>query len=215
MSIKVPVIDLKGKEKGSQDVLETLFGIEPNEIAVQSVCKGQLFRFYKKTATTKGRSAVSGGGKKIRKQKGSGRARQGGNRGPQFVGGGVVFGPTGIKRDYKVNRKLKKLALASALSDRQNGGQIRILGEEVTAQKTQPLCAMLKALSLNNARVAFVVSEKDDLNLIRSIRNMPRVDVLTEEKWTPLDVVKTDSVIFSKAGLDKLTRSFSREGAKK
>ena len=213
MSAKVPVIDLKGKETGHKEVSDALFAITPVEAAVHFVCKGQQFRYYKKTATTKGRSEVSGGGKKSRKQKGSGRARQGGIRGPQWVGGGVVFGPKGEKRDFKINRKVKRLAFASALSDRASGGQIRVLGEAVSDCKTKPFSELLEKLSLNGARVGFVVSEDTDLALIKSIRNLDRVDVLSQEKWTTLDIVKTDSLIFSESALEKVVSRFEKEGA--
>ena len=214
MTAKVPVIDLKGKETGQREVLDSLFAIEPVEAAVHFVCKGQQFRYYKKTAKTKGRSEVNGGGKKARKQKGSGQGRQGGNRAPHWVGGGVVFGPKGEKRDFKINRKVKRLAFASALSDRYSGGQIRVLGAEVSDSKTKPLADLLKALKLSDAKVGFVVSESTDFALIKSIRNLDRVDVLTEERWTPLDIVRTDSVIFSEGALEKLTTRFEAEGAK-
>jgi large subunit ribosomal protein L4 len=177
MSTQIPVIDLKGKEVGMQAVAAELFAIEPNEDAVHFVCVGQRFRFYKKTAKTKGRAEVSGGGKKIRQQKGSGSARQGGNRAPHWVGGGVVFGPTGEKRNFKINKKLKQLALASILSDRQAGGQVRLLKADVDAPKTKPFGELLKALKLNSARIAVVLT-KEEKALSKSVRNIPKEDRL-------------------------------------
>jgi len=204
MSTKLPVIDLNGKSSGEVEVPAELFAVEPNEAVIHFVCEGQRFRFYKKTATTKTRAAVNGGGKKNRKQKDTGGARQGGNRAPHWVGGGVVFGPTGMKRDFKVNKKLYKTAVAGVLSDRYSSGQIRVLNsEKLSAPKTQALSKLIEALSLQGARVGFVVSRKDEA-LSKSVRNIKGVDLLPEEHWTTLDFVKTDSLIFSPAALEGL-----------
>ena len=208
MSIKIPVIDIKGKSIGEAEGLAEIFGIEPDENAVHFVCEGQRFRFYKKNASTKGRASVSGGGKKNRKQKGTGGARQGGNRAPHWVGGGVVFGPKAIKRDYKINKKTSRLALASVLTDRFSGGQVRLLKAKVDAPKTKTFSELLGSLSLKKARVGFVIARKDDAVLMKSIRNIKGVDVLPEEKWTTLDFVKTDSLIFSESALKQLSSRF-------
>ena len=206
--LSIPVVDLSGKTVGDLSAPAELFGIEPNESVVHFVCEGQRFRFYKKNAVTKTRSAVNGGGKKNRKQKGTGGARQGGNRAPHWVGGGVVFGPSGVKRDFKVNKKVRRLALASILSDRFSGGQIRILKEGLSGPKTKTVSKLIHGLSLDGARVGFVVSSEKDLNLIKSARNIKGVDVLNEVSWTPLDFIKTDSLIFSEESFKKLTGRF-------
>lgn len=204
-SVKIPVIDITGKSLGDFAAASELFAIEPNEAVVHFVCEGQRFRFWKRTAVAKTRAAVRGGGAKIRKQKGGGTSRQGGNRAPQWVGGGVVFGPTGIKREFKINKKVRRLALASVLSDRYSGGQVRVLSAELKVPKTQPVSKFLTTLSLKGARVGFVVSASET-QLVRSVRNLRNVDLLTEEQWTPLDFVKTDSLIFTKTALESLTK---------
>jgi large subunit ribosomal protein L4 len=208
-NVSLPVVDLKGKEVGSFAAPSVMFGAEPNEAVVHFVCEGQRFRFYKKTATTKTRSAVSGGGKKARKQKGTGGARQGGIRGPHWVGGGVVFGPAGRIREFKVNKKLRQIALASVLSDRHSGGQVKILKADLKDAKTKTMAAFLKNLSVDGARVGFVLSGAKDNSLVLSIRNIRNVDCLTEEKWTPLDMVKTDTLIFSEAAMEGLSSRFN------
>lgn len=204
-TVKLPIIDLAGKSVGDFNASSELFGIEPNEAVVHFVCEGQRFRFWKRTAVAKTRAAVRGGGKKIRKQKGGGTSRQGGNRAPQWVGGGVVFGPSAIKRDFKINKKVRRLALASVLSDRYSGGQIRVLNAEVKSPKSQPISKLLGSLSLKGARVGFVVSAAE-ASLAKSVRNLRNVDLLTEENWTPLDFVKTDSLIFTKSAVESLTK---------
>jgi len=211
MTTKLPVIDIKGKVQSEIEAPVALFGVEPNEDVVHFVCEGQRFRFYKKNACTKTRSAVSGGGKKARKQKGNGAGRQGGNRAGHWVGGGITFGPRGHKRDFKVNRKLYKIALASVLTDRHSGGQVRILkAADLKAPKTQTLSQMIEALKLKGARVGFVVNAKQDATLSKSVRNIRNVDLLGEEKWTTLDFIKTDSLIFSEAAFEGLKARFAQ-----
>ncbi len=206
----VPVVDLTGKSVGEAPVSPEMFNIVPNETAVHFVCEGQRFRFYKKTASSKTRSGVSGGGKKHHKQKGTASARAGGTRSPVWVGGGKAFGPQPIKRDFKINRKTYRLALASILTDRHSGGQVRVLKYDLKAPKTQTLVSLVDALSLKGARVGFVVSRKEDKNLSKSVRNIRNIDVLPEEKWTTLDFVKTDSLIFSSTALDALAARFNK-----
>lgn len=208
-SVSLPIVDLKGKEVGNFSAPAEIFAAEPNEAAVHFVCEGQRFRFYKKTATTKTRSAVQGTSKKARKQKGTGSARQGNMRAPHWVGGGVAFGPSGVKRDYKVNRKVRQIALASVLSDRHSSGQVRILKSDLKTPKTKSLAGFLNSLSMKGGRVGFVVSGSKDTDLVKSVRNIRNVDVLTEECWTPLDMVKTDTLIFSQAGIEGLASRFS------
>jgi large subunit ribosomal protein L4 len=208
-TIKIPVIDLKGKVVSELDSASDLFGVEPNEAVLHFVCEGQRFRFYKKTAKTKTRSAVSGTSKKSVKQKGSGGARHGNRRAPIFVGGGIAFGPTGIKRNFKVNKKVRKIAMASVLSDRYSGGLIRILKADISAPKTKTVEALLSGLELSNAKVGFVVSRANDQILGKSARNLKNVMVLSEEKWTPLDFVKTDSLIFSEKAFGELVSRYT------
>jgi len=209
--VSIPMIDFEGKSAGELNAPVEIFGIEPNESVVHFVCEGQRFRFYKKTVATKGRSQVSGGGKKNRKQKGTGGARQGGTRAPHWVGGGIAFGPTPVKRDFKINKKVRKLALASVLSDRMSGGQIRIVKGALGEIKTQKISKLLGKLSMSDARVGIVLSSSQDLKISRSARNIKNVDVLSEEKWTPLDFVKTDSLIMTEAAFKGLVDRFTAE----
>ncbi|MEO5668650.1 MAG: 50S ribosomal protein L4 [Bdellovibrionota bacterium] len=207
-TVKIPVVDLKGKQVGDFVAAGELFAIEPNEAAVHFVCEGQRFRFYKKTASVKTRSAVNGGGKKVYKQKGTGGARHGGRRAPIFVGGGVTFGPKPIKRDFKINKKMYRLALASVLSDRFSSGQIRVLKGSLSAPKTSTIQDLIDGLSYSSARVGFVVSAAEDSALAKSARNIKNVDLLTEEKWTTFDFVKTDGLIFSEGAIKSLVERF-------
>lgn len=204
-TVKIPVVDLKGKSAGDVEAPASLFAIEPNEAAIHQVVKGQRARYHKKTATAKGRSDVNLTKKKAYKQKGTGNARHGAKSSPIYVGGGVAFGPQNVNRNYKINKKLSQLALASVLSDRNSSGQVRVLKSDLSAPKTKSISELLGALSYADARVGVVVTNDQDTTLAKSARNIAKVDLLTEEKWTTLDFMKTDALIFSEEAIKKIT----------
>lgn len=208
-TVKIPVVDLKGKAAGDLEGPASLFSIEPNEAAVHQVIKGQRARFHKKTATTKGRSDVNATKKKAYKQKGTGNARHGAKSSPIYVGGGIAFGPQNVNARYKINKKLYRLALASALSDKNSSGEVRVLKFGETEAKTKPIAELLKSLSYSNARVGFVVTNDSDTALNKSVRNIQKVDLLTEEKWTTFDFVKADTLIFSEDAFSKLSKRYA------
>lgn len=213
-TVKIPVVDLKGKEVSSFAGASELFTAVPNEKVVHFVSNGERFRYYTKTACTKTRSAVSGGGRKIFKQKGTGNARHGGKRAPIFVGGGVAFGPKPIKRDFKINKKVSKSALASVLSDRYSSGQIKVLKDGLLSEpKTKSVNELLKALPLSGARVGFVVTDEADGALARSVRNIKGTDLLTPELWSTLHFVKADALIFSEKAIERLNSQYIGKGA--
>lgn len=208
-TVKIPLVDLKGKVAGDVEGPASLFSIEPNEAAVHQVVKGQRARFHKKTASVKGRSDVNATKKKAYKQKGTGNARHGAKSAPIFVGGGVAFGPQNVNARYKINKKLYRLALASALSDKTSSGEVRVLKFDQPEAKTKPIAELLGALSFSNARVGFVVTNDSDVTLTKSVRNIRKVDLLTEEKWTTFDFVKADTLIFSEDAFAKLSKRYS------
>ncbi len=205
--VSIPAVTLEGKASGDVQAPAEIFAVEPNEAVVHFVCEGQRFRFYKKTVATKTRSMVNSTTKKARKQKGTGGARQGDQAAPHWVGGGIAFGPQPVKRHFKINKKVRQLALASVLSDRQSSGQIRVLKGALDAPKTKKVFDLLTKLSFKEGRVGIVLSS-EELNLNKSARNMKNVDVLTEERWTPLDFVKTDSLILTEAAFKGLVDRF-------
>ncbi len=207
-TINLPLVDISGKSKGNVEAPSEIFGVEANEAVLHFVCEGQRYRFYKKNALAKGRADVSGGGRKSRQQKGSGSARQGGSRAPHHVGGGKVFGPQNINRNFKVNKKVRQTALSTVLSDRAGSGQIHVLDWKAGAPKSSEVQSFLEALQLDSARVGFVLSRKSDAAVVKSVRNLKKADLLTEEKWTPLDFVKTDCLIFTKPAYDAFVKQF-------
>jgi large subunit ribosomal protein L4 len=216
--MNLPVVDINGKSKGNIAAPVELFAAEANEAVLHFVCEGQRFRFYKRNARTKGRADVQGGGKKTRQQKGSGHARQGGSRAPHQVGGGVVFGPQGITGSFKVNKKVRTIAMATVLSDRAGSGQIHVLDWATSAPKTSQVQSLLASLQLDTARVGFVTTRKEgnsaDSAIVKSVRNLKKADLLTEEKWTPFDFVKADCLIFTKPAFEAFVKTFnSSKGA--
>lgn len=210
-SVNLPIIDINGKSKGNVDAPAGLFSAEANEAVLHFVCEGQRYRFYKKNAKAKTRSEVSGGGKKSVQQKGSGGARHGGRRGPIFVGGGVSHGPLPINRKFKVNKKVRDIAMATVLSDRAGSGQIHVLDWKVDAPKTSQVQELLESLQLSTARVGFVTSRKAEAAVVKSVKNLKKTDLLTEEKWTPFDFVKADCLIFTKPAYEAFVKQYGEK----
>ncbi|MFM7253623.1 MAG: 50S ribosomal protein L4 [Ilumatobacteraceae bacterium] len=187
-----------GKDKGSLELSASLFGIQPNVPVMHQVVTAQLAARRAGTQSTKTRSEVSGGGKKPFKQKGTGNARQGSIRAPHFSGGGVALGPKPRKYDQKTPKKMIRLALASALSDRQAEGKVVVVEEwGFKAPKTKDALAALGALGLEG-KVLLVV-DTDDINTIRSFLNLPSVQLIEAAELNAYDVLCNDWVVFSKA----------------
>ncbi|MFM2182170.1 MAG: ribosomal protein [Actinomycetota bacterium] len=186
-----------GKAKGSLELSADLFGIQPNVPVMHQVVTAQLAARRAGTQSTKTRAEVSGGGKKPFKQKGTGNARQGSIRAPHFSGGGVALGPKPRKYGQNTPKKMIRLALASALSDRQAEGKVVVVDEwGFEAPKTKDALAALAALGLDG-KVLLVV-DTDDINTIRSFLNLPNVQLIEVAELNAYDVLCNDWVVFSK-----------------
>jgi large subunit ribosomal protein L4 len=186
-----------GKAKGSLELSADLFGIQPNVPVMHQVVTAQLAARRSGTQSTKTRAEVSGGGKKPFKQKGTGNARQGSIRAPHFSGGGVALGPKPRKYGQNTPKKMIRLALASALSDRQAEGKVVVVDEwGFEAPKTKDALAALAALGLDG-KVLLVV-DTDDINTIRSFLNLPNVQLIEVAELNAYDVLCNDWVVFSK-----------------
>lgn len=185
--------DAKGKAAGKAELSDAVFGIQPNMHVMHRTVKAQQADWRQGTANTKTRRHVSGGGKKPWRQKGTGRARQGTIRAPQWRGGGVVFGPH--TRDYhqKVNRKEIKLAMRSALSAKLADGEIILVKPFEWGEKpcTKDAVAALKALGVDNQRVTLVI-ENEDVDTFLSFRNISSVDIL------PVNDINTYEILDNK-----------------
>lgn len=189
-----------GKDAGSLELDDAVFGVQPNVPVMHQVVTAQLAARRAGTQSTKNRAEVSGGGKKPFKQKGTGNARQGSTRSPHYSGGGVALGPKPRKYGQKTPKKMVKLALRSALSDRAAEGKVVVVDEwGFDAPKTKAAKAALSALGVEGK--ALVVVDTNDTNTIRSFLNLPEVQLIEVGELNAYDVLCSDYVVFSKATL--------------
>ena len=195
------VIDQKGKAAGNVDLNEEIFGIEPNEAVVFDAIIRQRAGKRQGTSAVKNRSAVRGGGRKHWRQKGTGRARQGSIRAPQWRGGGVVFGPT--PRSYKMNmpRKARRLAMKSVLSQKVADNELVVLDQlTLAAPKTKDLKAVLDSANINGK--VLVVS--DDKNVQLSGKNLPKVKVVPVNGLNVVDAVNYDTLVLTQDAIKRI-----------
>ena len=196
---KVSVLNMEGSEVGTIELSDAVFGVEVNENLVHQAVVSQLANKRQGTQKAKTRSEVSGGGRKPWRQKGTGHARQGSTRSPQWTGGGVVFAPT--PRDYtiKLNKKERKLALKSALTSRVNENKFIVVDElkfdEIKTKKFQNV--------LNNLKVsrALVVVGDDSANAVKSARNIPAVKTAFVNTINVYDILKYNTVVATKTAV--------------
>jgi large subunit ribosomal protein L4 len=199
---KVDVLNAKGKKAGSVDLPDEVFGVQVNVPVMHRVVRAQLAAARAGTHSTKTRSEVRGGGAKPWRQKGTGRARQGSRRAPQWTGGGVVFGPKPRDHALRVNKKEKVLALRSALTDRQAGGNLFVLdGLDFDLPKTARAVELLETLGLGGRKLLFVVDGLEEA-AIKSFRNLPSVHLITFDQLNTYDVLASDVVVFTRDSLD-------------
>jgi len=199
----VEVKDISGKKVGDATVADTVFAIEPNTFAMHQVVRSQLAAKRQGTADTKTRGEVRGGGAKPWRQKGTGRARQGTTRAPQWAGGGVVFGPHPRGYGFKVPGKVVKLAMRSALSAKHAEGNLFVIeGFGLTDPSTKTAAAALEALGIDG-RVTGVVAN-DGIVAIESLRNISQVRVITASEANTYDLVDNAVVLFTKPALEWL-----------
>jgi len=195
----VSVYNMEGKEVGTMELNDAVFGVDVNEHLVHMAVVAQLANKRQGTQKAKTRSEVSGGGRKPWRQKGTGHARQGSTRAPQWTGGGVVFAPT--PRDYtiRLNKKEKRLALKSALTSRVQEQKFIVLDElKFDEIKTKKMQAVLDALNVNKA---LVVLNENDQNVVKSARNIENVQTALTNTINVYDILKYNTVIVTKAAV--------------
>ena len=199
---RVDVLNAGGKKAGSVELPEEIFGVQVNVPVMHRVVRAQLAAARAGTHSTKTRAEVRGGGKKPWRQKGTGRARQGSIRAPQWRGGGVVFGPTPRDHSLRVNKKEKVLALRSALTDRRAGGNLVVLdGLDFEEPKTARAVELLDTVGLGGRKLLFVVDGLEEA-AIKSFRNLPAVHLITFDQLNTYDVLNSDTVVFTRDSLD-------------
>lgn len=205
---KVSVYNVEGKTVGELELAETIFGLQPNAHVMHSAVLLQQASLRAGTHDVKGRSEVSGGGRKPWKQKGTGRARQGSIRSPQWKGGGIVFGPTPRSYGFKLPRKVRRLAIKSALSSKVISNQIIVLDQlSLSAPKTKDFAKILNNLKVE--RKALVVTAGFDQNVALSARNIPGVKFVAADGINVLDVLKHDQLIITKDAVAKVEEVFA------
>ena len=200
----VDVKNIKGEVVGSFDLDDRVFGVEPNRAVVHQAVVAQLANQRKGTADTKTRGEVRGGTHKMWRQKGTGRARQGDRRAPHWTGGGVVFGPHPRSYHLDVPRKMRRIAMKSALSARVAESALTVVDElALTAPKTREVRGILTALGVN--RSALIVLGERDEAVARASRNLPEVRAVTPDGLNLLDVLKFRQIILTKSAAEALT----------
>jgi len=205
---KVSVYNVEGSQVGELELSDGIFGIEPNVHVLHSAVVLQQASLRQGTHKVKGRSEVSGGGRKPWKQKGTGRARQGSIRAPQWKGGGIVFGPTPRSYGFKLPRKVRRLAIKSALSSKVAGNGIIVLDQlNLSQPKTKDFAKILNNLKV--ARKALVVTKEFDNNVALSARNIPGVKIVVADGISVLDVMVHDQLIITKDAIAKVEEVFA------
>lgn len=199
---KIALLKQDGSNVGDIELNDSVFGIEPNTHVLHEAVVMQRASLRQGTHAVKNRSDVRGGGRKPWRQKGTGRARQGSTRSPQWVGGGTVFGPTPRSYSYKLPKKVRRLALRSALSSKVNEESLFVLENiAIDAPKTKEIINILKGLQVD-AKALIVLSEKDE-TVVRSANNLQNVTVLTVEELNILDLLTHDKLIITKDAAEK------------
>ena len=203
----VSVYNIEGKEVGSIELNDAVFGVEVNEHLVHMAVVNQLANNRQGTQSAKTRSEVSGGGRKPWRQKGTGHARQGSTRSPQWTGGGVVFAPKPRDYSFKMNEKEKRAALCSALSSKVAESQIIVLDEfKLDEIKTKKFVEVMNNLK---ASKALVVLEGENKNVVLSGRNIPTVKVTATNEINTYDVLKYETLVVTKAAVEKLEEVYA------
>ena len=215
-TLTVDVLDAKGKKAGTADLPAEVFDVQTNVPLIHQVVVAQLAAARQGTHSTKRRGEVSGGGKKPYKQKGTGRARQGSIRAPQFTGGGVVHGPK--PRDYsqRTPKKMKVAALRGALSDRARAGRIHVIEGFVIEGSVPSTKVAIETLSvISSRRNVLVVLERGDEAAWKSLRNADKAHLLLADQLNTYDVLISDDVVFTRGALEAfLSRPAVGRGAK-
>jgi len=202
--MQIDVVNIEGKKVGNLELADAVFGAEVKDYLLWELVKAQRAAKRAGTHSTKTRANVRGGGKKPYKQKGTGNARQGSSRAPNHVGGGKVFGPHPRSYEYTVPKKVKRAALASALSLRAKEKKVVVVDKfELGAPKTKEMAAILKTLGLAKA---LVVDEKGNVNLFKSVRNLPKAKVIAPEGLNVFDILNHSDLVIAAGALKNVEK---------
>ena len=204
---KANVFNMAGQQVGEIELSEAVFGIEPNEAVVHAVVKNHLANCRQGTQSALTRAEVSGGGIKPWRQKGTGRARQGSTRAPQWYHGGIVFAPKPRDYSYSLNKKVKRLALKSALSAKAAEGAVLVVDAlEMPEIKTKTMKGFLNAIG---AKKTVMITPEVNQNVIKSARNIPGVITTTAKILSVYDIVNANQIVVDKAALAIIEEVFA------
>ncbi len=204
---KANVFNMAGQQVGEIELSEVVFGIEPNEAVVHAVVKNHLANCRQGTQSALTRAEVSGGGIKPWRQKGTGRARQGSTRAPQWTHGGIVFAPKPRDYSYSLNKKVKRLALKSVLSAKAASGSVIVVdGLEMPEIKTKTMKTFLNAVG---AKKTVMITPEVNENVIKSARNIPGVVTTTAKILSVYDLVNANQIVVDKAALAIIEEVFA------
>ncbi|MBM3686347.1 MAG: 50S ribosomal protein L4 [Actinobacteria bacterium] len=198
----VKVLGPEGKTQGDVELPSEIFDVQVNVPLIHQVVVAQLAAARQGTHDTKSRGEVSGGGRKPYKQKGTGRARQGSTRAPQFAGGGTVHGPTPRSYDQRTPKKMKAAALRGALSDRAREGRVHVVTSLVAGDEPSTKSAQAFLLEITERPNLLVVVQRDDVASWLSVRNLPNVRVVAPDQLNTYDVLVNDDVVFTRDSFD-------------
>lgn len=202
----VKMFNMSGSEVGTIDLNDSIFAVEVNTHVMHQAVVQYLANQRQGTQSALTRAEVRGGGRKPWRQKGTGRARQGSIRSPQWTGGGVVFAPKPRDYSFKLNKKVKRLALKSALTTKVNDGKIVVLDELTVNAKTKEMASVLSNL---NVAKALVVVEDNNKNAVVAARNIPTVKTASVNTINVYDVLKYDSLVLTKAVVEKIEEVYA------
>ena len=204
----IKVYNMSGSEVGTMELNESVFGVEYKESLIHQAVVTRLANERQGTKSTLTRTEVRGGGAKPWRQKGTGRARQGSIRAPQWIKGGVVFAPKSRDFSKKMNVAAKRQALLSALSKKVADGEFIVVDElKVSAPKTKEMAAFKKALNLD--KTALVVMDNDDINVIRAAANLPKLSTLPLAQLSTYEVVANNKIVMTKAAVEKFQEVYA------
>ena len=205
---KVPVINVSGEKVSEIELKDSVFGIEINTHVMHAVVKNYLANQRQGTQSTKTRAEVRGGGRKPWRQKGTGRARHGSSRSPIWVGGGVIFAPKPRDYSYKLPKKVRRLAMKSALSSKVKDEQIIVLDNlPMERPKTKEMANILKNLKVDGK--ALIVMEQVDQSVIRSARNLQGVETALVNTLNVYDILKYDHFIITRNAVEKVEEVYA------
>jgi len=204
----IEVLDMAGNKVGDVELAESVFGIEPNTVVMHQMVVNYLANNRQGTQSALTRAEVSGGGRKPWKQKGTGHARQGSTRAPQWTHGGVVFAPKPRSYRFTVNKKVKRLAMKSAFSSKLKDSQLIVVDNVTTEDySTKTIAAMLKAIGAE--KKALIVLENNDTKVVNSARNIPGVKTAQVNTLNVYDIMNADKLVIAKGAISKIEEVYA------